>query len=117
MLVSKIFSNFKRERLKKKLRLKSSKKYLNNQIIMAQITLSVARMNELLERTAQYAAHKALTLAGVPVREYYTRADLQRKFGRGKINRMISAGALTPHKLEEDGKKVYAIADVLKQII
>ena len=84
---------------------------------MGQITLSVARMNELLERTAQYAAHEALRLAGVPVVEYYTRADLQRKFGRGKINRMISEGVLTPHKLEEDGRKVYAIADVLKQII
>lgn len=117
MLVSKIFSNFKRERIKKKLRLKSSKKYLNNQIIMTQITLSVARLNELMEGAAVCAAHKALIFAGVPIREYYTRADLQRKFGRGKINRMISAGALTPHKLEEDGKKVYAIADVLKQII
>lgn len=84
---------------------------------MSQITLSAARMNELLERTAKYAAHEALRLAGVPVVEYYSRVDLQRKFGRGKINRMISAGVLTPHKLEEDGKKVYAIADVLKQII
>jgi hypothetical protein len=117
LLVSKIFSNFKRERIKKKLRLKSSKKYLNNQIIMTQITLSVARLNELMEGAAVCAAHKALIFAGVPIREYYTRADLQRKFGRGKINRMISAGALIPHKLEEDGKKVYAIADVLKQII
>lgn len=84
---------------------------------MEQITISVARMNEMLERTAQYAAHEALRLAGVPVVEYYTRADLQRKFGRGKINRMLSAGILTPHKIEENGKKVYAIADVLKQII
>lgn len=84
---------------------------------MEQITISVARMNEMLERTAQYAAHEALRLAGVPVVEYYTRADLQRKFGRGKINRMLSAGVLTPHKIEENGKKVYAIADVLKQII
>lgn len=117
MLVSKIFSNFNRERIKKKLRLKSSKNNPNNQIIMEQITLSVARLHELMEGAAMCAAHKTLTLAGVPVREYYTRADLQRKFGRGKINRMISAGTLTPHKLEEDGKKMYAIADVLKQII
>ena len=117
MLVSKIFSNFKRERIKKNFRLKSSKKNLINQIIMEQITLSVLRLHELMEGAAVCAAHRALTLAGVPVREYYTRADLQRKFGRGKINRMISAGTLTPHKLEEDGKKVYAIADVLKQII
>lgn len=117
MLVSKIFSNFKRERIKKKLRLKSSKKKLINQIIMGQITLSVARLHELMEGAAVCAAHKALIFAGVPIREYYTRADLQRKFGRGKINRMISAGTLTPHKLEEDGKKMYAIADVLKYLI
>lgn len=84
---------------------------------MSKITLSVARMNELLELTAKYAAHEALRLAGVPVREYYSRAELKRKFGPGKINNMIAKGVLTPHKIEEDGKKVYAIADVLKQII
>jgi hypothetical protein len=84
---------------------------------MSKITLSVERMNELLELTAKYAAHEALRLAGVPVVEYYSRVDLQRKFGRGKINRMISEGTLTPHKLEEKGKKVYAIADVYKKII
>lgn len=84
---------------------------------MEQITLSVARLHELMEGAAVCAAHKALIFAGVPIREYYSRADLQRKFGRGKINRMISAGTLTPHKLEEEGKKMYAIADVLKQLI
>lgn len=81
------------------------------------IQLTEARLSELLESAAQCAAHKALALAGVPVREFYTRADLCRKFGRRKIDRMISEGALTPHKLQEDGKPMYAIADVLKHVI
>lgn len=84
---------------------------------MAQITLTTERMNELLENTAIFAAHKALVLAGVPIAEYYTRKALQQKFGKGKINRMIAAGKIIPHKIEEDGKNVYAIADVLKHII
>lgn len=84
---------------------------------MAQITLTTERMNELLENTATFAAHKALVLAGVPVVEYYTRKVLQKKFGTGKINRMIAAGKIIPHRLEEDGKNVYAISDVLKHII
>ena len=84
---------------------------------MAIISLTEERMNEILERTAIYAAHEALRLAGVPIAEYYTRADLQRKFGRGKINRMIESGKLIPHKIEESGKKLYAIADVNKHII
>jgi hypothetical protein len=84
---------------------------------MEQITLSVLRLHELMEGAAVCAAHRALTLAGVPIKEYYTRADLQRKFGRGKINRMIASGKIIPHKIEEEGKNVYAIADVLKQII
>lgn len=74
-------------------------------------------MNELLENTATFAAHKALVLAGVPVVEYYTRKVLQKKFGTGKINRMIAAGKIIPHRLEEDGKNLYAISDVLKHII
>ena len=74
-------------------------------------------MNELLENTAVFAAYKALSLTGVPVKEYYTRGALQQKFGEGKINRMIAAGKIIPHKIEEDGKNVYAIADVLKHII
>jgi hypothetical protein len=96
---------------------KDNKNFSNNQKIMAQITLSVDRMNELLERTAQYAAYEALRLSGVPVQEYYSRAEMQRKFGTGKINRMIASGALTPHKIEDDGKKVYSIADFYKHII
>lgn len=84
---------------------------------MAKITLTTERMNELLENTATFAAHKALVLAGVPVVEYYTRKVLQKKFGTGKINRMIAAGKIIPHRLEEDGKNLYAISDVLKHII
>lgn len=79
--------------------------------------ISSEKLAEIIERASIRGAHEALKLAGVPIREYYTRADLSRKFGRGKINRMIAENKLTPCKLEESGKVKYNIQDVYKQII
>lgn len=73
---------------------------------------SEEKLKEIIELASIRGAHEALKLAGVPIREYYSRADLNEKFGRGKINRMIADGKLTPYKIEESGKKLYKLTQV-----
>lgn len=74
--------------------------------------ISIEKLSEIIERASIRGAHEALKLAGVPIQEYFTRADLSKKFGRGKINRMIADGKLTPHRIEESGKKLYKLTQV-----
>lgn len=80
------------------------------------IQLSPAQLNELMTNAAVLGAHTALRYAGVPIKEYYTRAELSRKFGRGKIDRMISKSLLTPHKMD-DGRQVYLLSEVEAHIL
>lgn len=85
------------------------------------IQLTEERYRENLTQAAQLGAHQALRMAGLPVREYYTRAEMQRRHGRGTIDRLISQGRLTPHRLECDANTmsriVYSETEFLSQII
>lgn len=85
------------------------------------IQLTEERYRENLTQAAQLGAHQALQMAGLPVREYYTRAEMQRRHGRGIINRLISKGRLTPHRLDNDentmSRIVYSETEFLSQII
>lgn len=85
------------------------------------IQLTEERYRENLTQAARLGAHEALRLAGLPVREYYTRTEMQRRHGRGKIDRLISEGRLTPHRLETDdntmSRVVYSETEYLSLII
>lgn len=86
------------------------------------ITLTEERFREILTQTAQLGAHNALRMAGLPVREFYTRAEMKRRHGGGVINSLIKAHKLTPHKLpttNDDAKQriVYSESEFLSQII
>lgn len=85
------------------------------------IQLTEERYRENLTQAAQLGAHMALKNAGLPVREYYTRTEMQRRHGRGTIDRLISKGRLTPHRLETDdntkSRIVYSETEFLSQII
>lgn len=86
------------------------------------IQLSEERYRENLRQAAQLGAHQALQLAGLPVREYYTRTEMKQRHGSGTINRLIKAGRLTPHRLpahNDDTTKrvVYSETEFLSQII
>lgn len=63
------------------------------------IQLTEERLRELLSQTAKLAAHQALRLAGLPVRDLYTRAELKRRYGSREVNDILSANLLTPHQL------------------
>ena len=80
------------------------------------IQITTNRLNEIVERASVRGAHEALRLAGVPIVEYYSRAELSRKFGKGKIDRMIADGKLIPHRMD-NGVSKYAIQEVLSYII
>lgn len=85
------------------------------------IQLTEERYRENLTRAAQLGAHEALRLAGLPIREFYTRAEMQRRHGRGLINHLIKEGRLTPRRLESDPNKmsriVYSETEFLSLII
>lgn len=80
------------------------------------IQISTKRLNDIVEKASVRGAHEALRLAGVPIVEYYSRAELSRKFGKGKIDRMITDGKLIPHRMD-NGVSKYAIKEVLSYII
>lgn len=86
------------------------------------IQLTEERYRENLTQAAQLGAHMALKNAGLPVREYYTRTEMQKRHGRREIDSLIKAGRLTPHRLpaeDDDAKKriVYSETEFLSQII
>lgn len=86
------------------------------------IQLSEERYRENLMQAALLGAHMAMKDAGLPVREYYTRTEMQQRHGRGHINNLIKAGKLTPHKLPEHDKQtdkrvVYSETEYLSQVI
>ena len=85
------------------------------------IQLTEERYRENLTQAARLGAHQALRDAGLPVREYYTRAEMQRRHGRGLIDRLISKGRLTPRRLETDdntmSRIVYSETEFLSLII
>ena len=86
---------------------------------MQHITLDINRYQRMLQQAATLGAHIAMQHAGLPVREYYTRTEMQRKHGRGIISRLIAEGKLTPHKITDDEhtRIVYSETEFLQQII
>lgn len=86
------------------------------------IQLTEERYRENLTQAAKLGAHIALKDAGLPVREYYTRAEMQKRHGRREIDGLIKAGRLTPHRLPSDTdgankRTVYSETEFLSQII
>lgn len=79
------------------------------------IELTPERLRSELEKASTIGAMRALQLCGVPVLEYASRADLNKRFGRGKIDRMIAAGTITPHSMD-GGRPKYKLTEVLSTI-
>ena len=104
-----------------KKRCKGTTFFLNIQMETVVIQLTEERFRENLRQAAQLGAHQALQMAGLPVREYYTRTEMQRRHGRGTIDRLIRDGHLTPHRLETDAdtmsRIVYSETEYLSLII
>lgn len=81
------------------------------------LQIELNQYQRMLQQAATLGAHIALQQAGLPVREYYTRAEMQRKHGRGTINRLIAEGRLTPHRIDDTSRTVYSEIEYLQQII
>ena len=79
------------------------------------ITLTPSAYQDALEKAGTISALRALQLCGVPVKEYYSRAELSAKFGRGKIDRMIDDGVIKPHSMD-GGRPKYKLTEVLTTI-
>ena len=80
------------------------------QIVYFQLTEN--KLQTMLEQASMLGAVQAMHLSGVPVRDMLSRAELSKKFGRGKVNRMIEAGKLTPHRMD-GGRSKYKLSEVL----
>ena len=86
------------------------------------LQLTPEKFSECLQRAAQLGAHIAMRNAGLPVKEWYTRTELARRYGRRNIDNLIAAGKLTPHRLpntDDDTTKhiVYSETEYLSQIV
>ena len=82
----------------------------NSEIIFIQLTPN--RLQEMLEKASMLGAMQAMTYCGVPIKDMLTRAELSEKFGRGKVDRMIKSGKLTPHQMD-GGRSKYNLSEVL----
>jgi hypothetical protein len=76
------------------------------------VRLTQNKLQSMLEQASMLGAVQAMHLSGVPVRDMLSRAELSKKFGRGKVNRMIEAGKLTPHRMD-GGRSKYKLSEVL----
>ena len=86
------------------------------------IQLTEERYRDNLTQAAQLGAHLALKAAGLPVREYFSRAEMEKRHGSGTIRRLIKAGKLMPHQkpaYDNTTKKqtVYSETEYLSQIV
>ena len=84
-----------------------------NEIIFIQLT--PAAYQAALEKASALGAMRAMQLCGVPVRDMLNRTELGKKFGRGKVDRMIRDGKLIPHQMD-GGRSMYKLSEVLTQI-
>lgn len=82
-----------------------------NEIVFIQLT--PAAYQSALEKASALGAMRAMQLCGVPVRDMLSRAELSKKFGRGKVDRLISEGKLTPHRMDENARPKYKLSEVL----
>lgn len=85
------------------------------------IALTEERYRENLMQAAHLGAHQALRLAGLPIKEWFTRTELQRRHGKRLIDDMIANHRLTPHQLPavngESKRVVYSETEFLSQIL
>ena len=81
------------------------------EIIYIQLTPNAYQ--EALERASMLGAMRAMQYCGVPVRDMLSRAELSKKFGRGKVDRLIRQGKLTPHRVDESSRIKYKLSEVL----
>ena len=86
---------------------------------IAVIQMTEERLREHLTHAAQLGAHLAMQNAGLPVREYFTRAEMMRRHGSGYVRSLIEKGKLTPHRERENekGRVVYSETELLSQIV
>ena len=77
------------------------------------IQLTPSAYQEALEKASTLGAVRAMQLCGVSVRDMLSRAELSRRFGRGKVDRMIKDGRLKPYRLEEGSRGKYKLSEVL----
>lgn len=71
----------------------------------------------MLTASAKLGAHIAMRNAGLPVKEYFTRAEMQRRYGEGRINQLIKSGRLIPHKdIDGNGRILYSETELLSLI-
>ena len=82
-----------------------------NDIIFIQLTPSA--FQEALDKASACGALRAMQLCGVPVRDMLSRAELSKKFGKGKVDRWIEAGKLTAHRASATSRPKYRIEEVL----
>jgi hypothetical protein len=84
-----------------------------NEIVYVRLTQD--KLQSMLEQASMLGAVQAMQLSGVPVRDMLSRAELSKKFGRGKIDRLHKAGKLTPHQID-GGRVKYKLNEVLTLI-
>ena len=80
------------------------------------IQMSLRKYQTELEKAAQLGAMKAMLLYGLPVKEEVSRADLNRRFGRARVERLLESGELTPHCIGENGRPIYKLSEVISII-
>lgn len=84
-----------------------------NDIVFIQLT--PAMLQTALDKASACGALRAMQLCGVPVRDMLSRAELSKKFGKGKVDRLIEQGKLTAHQID-GGRGKYKLDEVLTLI-
>lgn len=67
-----------------------------------------------LEEAAALGAMKALDSAGVTRKEYYSRNELYRKYGKLRTDNVIRSNKLIPRQFEGKKNLCFATEDVVK---
>jgi hypothetical protein len=83
------------------------------------MTINVIQMTEevyqqRLEEAAALGAFKALESAGITRKEYYSRNELYRKYGRLRVDNIIRSNKLIPRQFEGKKQLCFATEDVVK---
>jgi hypothetical protein len=83
------------------------------------MTINVIQMTEevyqqRLEEAAALGAIKALESAGVTRKECYSRRELERKYGKLRVDNIIRSNKLIPRQFEGKKQLGFATEDVVK---
>lgn len=83
------------------------------------MTINVIQMSEevyqqRLEEAAALGAFKALESAGITQKKYYSRNELNKKYGRLRVDNIIRTNKLTPRQLDGKKRLCFATEDVIK---